>query len=114
MPGKLQEVLSFGRSSCLCVKAKYRWSGFCGCAVIVETGSCLHARQNIDGVAIALAPSLQAAEQGGSPTGVLPIKQNLQRLIKRGIAVNEATQTPNKVCLQLSVQSADFCCCVAV
>ena len=55
----------------------------------------------MDGVAIALGPSLQAVEQGGSPTGVLPIRQNLQRLIERGIAVNEATQTPNKVCLRL-------------
>ena len=49
-------------------------------------------------MATALGPSLQAAEQGGSPTGVLPIKQTLQRLIERGIVVNEATQTPNKVC----------------
>lgn len=61
----------------------------------------MHGRQNVGGVAKALGPSLQAAQQGGSPTGVLPIKQNLQRLIRRGIAVNEATQTPNKVRLQL-------------
>lgn len=56
------------------------------------------------GVATALGPSLQAAEQGGSPTGVLPIQQHLQRLIKRGIAVNEATKTPSTVCLPLVEQ----------
>ncbi|DBA95921.1 TPA: hypothetical protein ACH3X1_001448 [Trebouxia sp. C0004] len=44
----------------------------------------------------ALGPSLQAPTHGGSSSGMVPIKQNLQRLIKRGIVVNEATQTPNK------------------
>ncbi len=55
------------------------------------------ARQHVGRIASGLSPSLQVAAQGGSPSGVLPIKQNLQRLIRRGIAVNEATQTPNKV-----------------
>lgn len=70
----------------------------------------MHTRQNVGGVATALGPSLQAAEQGGSVTGVLPIQQNLQRLIKRGIAVNEATKTPSKVCLQPVELYAQFCC----
>jgi len=54
-------------------------------------------RQHLAALGTALGPSLQAPTHGGSSSGVVPIKQNLQRLIKRGIAVNEATQTPNKV-----------------
>ena len=55
------------------------------------------ARQQVAGVARALGPSLQAPAHGGSPSGVLPIKHNLQKLIKRGIAVNDATKTPSQV-----------------
>ncbi|KAL0036203.1 hypothetical protein WJX79_007899 [Trebouxia sp. C0005] len=53
-------------------------------------------RQHLAALGTALGLSLQAPTHGGSSSGVMPIKQNLQRLIKRGIAVNEATQTPNK------------------
>lgn len=51
-------------------------------------------RQHLGEAATALGPSLRPAAGGGSSTGIAPIKAALQRLIRRGIAVNEATQTP--------------------
>ena len=63
---------------------------------------CCLCRRHLLALAAALGPSLQAPTHRGSPSGALPIKQHLQRLIKRGIAVNEATQTPPKVQLLLT------------
>lgn len=51
-------------------------------------------RQHVGVAADALAASLRPAALGGSLSSALPIRAALQRLVKRGIAVNQATQTP--------------------